>query len=43
MDHHDVGLAADGGDRRDVADEIEIEFVVERALIACAAPTSRSV
>ena len=28
--HHNVGLAADGRDRRDVPDEIEIEFVVEQ-------------
>src|SRR2546430_2065250 len=28
--HNNVGLAADGRDRRDVADEIEIEFVVEQ-------------
>jgi putative ABC transport system substrate-binding protein len=30
MDGHDKRLADDGCDRRDVADEIEIEFVVER-------------
>src|SRR6516162_10924959 len=30
IDHHDVGLAADGRDWRDVPDEIEIEFVVEQ-------------
>ena len=28
--HHNVGHAADGRDRRDVADEIEIELVVEQ-------------
>src|SRR6266480_4808295 len=28
--HHNVGLAADGRDRRDVAYEIEIELVVKR-------------
>src|SRR6516225_11974408 len=28
--HHNVRLAADGRDRRDVPDEIEIEFVVEQ-------------
>ena len=28
--HHDIGRADDAGDRRDVADEIEIELVVER-------------
>ena len=28
--HHDVGAADDARDRRDVADEIEIELVVER-------------
>src|SRR6266436_1082969 len=28
--HYNVGLAADGRDRRDVPDEIEIEFVVEQ-------------
>src|SRR5947207_1582176 len=28
--HHNVGLAADGRDRRDVAYEIEIEVVVKR-------------
>jgi hypothetical protein len=27
--HHNGGLAADGRDRRDVPDEIEIEFVVD--------------
>ena len=30
IDHHDVGLAADACHRRDVANEIEIELVVER-------------
>ena len=31
MDYHDdIGLANDARDRRDVADEIEIELVVER-------------
>ena len=30
IDHHDNGNAADARDRRDVADEIEIELVVER-------------
>ena len=30
MHQHDVGVAADSCDRRDVADEIEIELVVER-------------
>ena len=30
MHHHDEGLADDGRDRRDVADEIVIELVVER-------------
>src|SRR5262245_16328581 len=29
MDHHQVGLAANWRDRRDVADEIEIELVIE--------------
>ncbi len=29
---HDVGHADDAGDRRDVADEIEIELVVERCV-----------
>ena len=28
--HHDIGHADDARDRRDVADEIEIELVVER-------------
>ena len=28
--HHDMGRADDARDRRDVADEIEIELVVER-------------
>jgi hypothetical protein len=32
MHHHDEGVAADSCDRRDVADEIEIEFVVERRI-----------
>jgi len=27
--HHNVGLAADGRDRRDVADKIVVEFVLE--------------
>ena len=30
IDHHDEGRADDARDRRDVADEIEIELVVER-------------
>src|SRR3954466_1907272 len=30
VDHHDGGLAAYARDRRDVADEIEIEVVIER-------------
>ena len=30
LHHHDVWHAADARDRRDVADEIEIELVVER-------------
>src|SRR5262249_39699038 len=30
MNHHDEHAAADGGDRRDVANEIEIELLVER-------------
>jgi hypothetical protein len=30
MYHHDVGKADDARDRRDVADKIEIELVVER-------------
>src|SRR6516164_8792189 len=30
MHHHNVGLAADGRDRRDVPGEIEIEFVVDQ-------------
>ena len=30
IDHHDIGHADDACDRRDVADEIEIELVVER-------------
>ena len=30
IDHHDIGHADDARDRRDVADEIEIELVVER-------------
>ena len=29
---HDVGIAADAGDRRDVADEIVIQLVVERRI-----------
>jgi hypothetical protein len=28
--HHDVGTSEDARDRRDVADKIEIEVVVER-------------
>src|SRR5262245_29286402 len=28
--HHDGGHASDASDRRDIADEIEIEFVVKR-------------
>src|SRR5215472_6762074 len=30
IDHHDLGKADDACDRRDVADEIETELVVER-------------
>ena len=30
MHHHDDGTSEDARDRRNVADEIEIEFVVER-------------
>ena len=30
VDHHDEGTADDARDRRDVADEIVIEFLVER-------------
>src|SRR5262245_56079697 len=30
MNHHDLRLPDDASDRRDVAEEIEIEFVVER-------------
>ena len=30
IDHHDSGARGNARDRRDVADEIEIEFVVER-------------
>ena len=30
MHHHDVGVAADGCDRGDVAEEIEVELIVER-------------
>jgi hypothetical protein len=29
-DHHDLGTAGDARDRRDVADEIEIELLVKR-------------
>jgi hypothetical protein len=29
MHHHDVGHDNNGGDRRDVADEIEVELVVK--------------
>ena len=38
MDHHDLGLADDARDRRDIADEIEIELVVERRVdrVRCA-------
>src|SRR5262245_5584795 len=32
MYHHDEGCANDASDRRDVADEIEIELVVERRI-----------
>ena len=32
MHHHDIGDADDAGDRRDVADEVEIELVVERRI-----------
>src|SRR5262245_65308575 len=34
IDHHDLSLAANARDRRDVADEIEVELVVERR-VAC--------
>jgi hypothetical protein len=30
MDHHDKGHDHNAGDRRDVADEIEVELVIER-------------
>ena len=29
---HDIGDADDAGDRRNVADEIEVEFLVERGI-----------
>ena len=32
MYYHDFGRASDASDRRDVADEIEIELVVERRI-----------
>jgi hypothetical protein len=43
MYRHDVCVAADSCDRRDVADEIEIELVVERRVdrVRCACQEQR--
>src|SRR6476661_4262825 len=32
INHHEAGLATNAGDRRDVADKIETELVVERRI-----------
>src|SRR5215831_2582550 len=40
MDHHDIEFTANARDRRDVADEVEIQLVVER-LVDCGRGTER--